>query len=460
MKLHILGICGTFMGGIALLARELGHHVSGSDANVYPPMSVQLQEAGIQLHEGYTADPLRDDTPDMVIVGNAVSRGNPAVEYMLNNKLRYCSGPEWLLDNVLGGRQIFAVSGTHGKTTTTAMLGWVLEYAGKNPGFLIGGVAENFGLSARLGDNFFVVEADEYDTAFFDKRSKFIHYHPDTLIINNIEFDHGDIFGNLEDILREFRRLLRTVPANGQIIYKQDDVNIRAVLDGGCWSPVTGFGGEGAVWQLGAGSADMSSFEVLHEGQLACTVNWDLMGRHNAENALAVIAAVSRHGIGPRKVAEALSGFKSVKRRLQRLAVIEGISIYDDFAHHPTAMRVTVEALRGNVGREQRIIAVFEPRSNTMKLGTHKDMLAGSVQDADQVVVLRPANLGWDLQAAMAQLRDRIHIFDTTAEIINFLSSQLHAGDHVLIMSNGSFGGLHGVLISRLRQQHARNEPQ
>lgn len=455
MNIHILGICGTFMGGIALLARELGHEVSGSDANVYPPMSVQLQEAGIHLHEGYSADPLRDGQPDRVIVGNALSRGNPAVEYMLNNKLNYCSGPEWLRDTVLADRQVFAVSGTHGKTTTTAMLCWVLEQAGRNPGFLIGGVAENFGLSARLGEQYFVVEADEYDTAFFDKRSKFIHYRPDTLVINNIEFDHGDIFGSLDDIVREFRRLIRTVPSNGRIIVKQDDVNIRTVLDGGCWTPVTGFGAEGAVWQLGAGNADMSAFEVMYEGQIACKVNWDLIGRHNAENALAVIAAVSGAGIDPRKAAEALAGFRSVKRRLQRLAVVGGISVYDDFAHHPTAMRVTLDALRGRTGRNQRIIAVFELRSNTMKLGTHKDLLAGSVQEADQVVILRPASLGWDLHTAMAPLRERLHIFDTNAQIIDFLSAQLRAGDHALIMSNGSFGGLHAELITQLRYQHA-----
>lgn len=452
MKIHILGICGTFMGGIALLARELGHEVSGSDANVYPPMSTQLQQSGIRLHEGYTTGPL-EVGPDIVIIGNALSRGNPAVEYVLNKGLRYCSGPQWLLDNVLSGRHVFAVSGTHGKTTTTAMLSWVLDYAGRSPGFLIGGVAENFGLSARLGKDGFVVEADEYDTAFFDKRSKFVHYHPNTLIINNIEFDHADIFSNIDEILREFRRMIRTVPSNGQIIYKYDDPQIKAVFEAGCWTPAISFGGVGAVWQLHQDSPDLSSFTVLKQGQVACKVKWDLIGQHNAENALAVIAAVERFGVEPYVAAEALARFKSVKRRLQRLAVIDGITIYDDFAHHPTAMRVTLNALRANVGGSGRIIAVFEPRSNTMKLGTHRDLLAGALTGADRIIALRPADIGWDLDAALRGLQDRYRVFDRVDQILDYLLAQLQSGDHVLFMSNGSFGAIHTRLIERLEQR-------
>ncbi len=459
MRIHILGICGTFMGGIALLARELGNQVSGSDTNVYPPMSTQLQQSGIQLFDSYTTGPLgsgRDMArPDMVIIGNALSRGNPAIEFVLNTGLRYTSGPQWLLENVLTGRHVLAVAGTHGKTTTTAMLAWVLDYAGKQPGFLIGGIAENFGLSARLGgSDYFVVEADEYDTAFFDKRSKFIHYRPNTLIINNIEFDHADIFGNITDIVREFRRLIRVVPANGQIIYKQDDPQIKTVLDAGCWTPSVGFGAESAVWQLRANQADISDFDVLYEGQVVTTINWGLIGRHNAENALAVIAAAYPLGVKPQTTAAALSLFKSVKRRLQLLAEVDGIRIYDDFAHHPTAIRVTLNALRASVGKN-RIFAVFEPRSNTMKLGTHKDTLAGSLLEADAVIAYQPDNMSWDLNEALQPLTGRYQVFADTDRILDFLLGELRAGDHVLIMSNGSFESIHSRLIKGLETRQA-----
>ncbi len=452
MKIHILGICGTFMGGIALLARELGHEVAGSDSNVYPPMSTQLQQSGITLYDGYAADPLESNAPDIVIIGNALSRGNPAVEYVLNSGLSYTSGPQWLLEHVLAGRHVLAVSGTHGKTTTTAMLAWVLEYAGKNPGFLIGGVAENFGVSARLGgDSCFVVEADEYDTAFFDKRSKFIHYRPNTLIINNIEFDHADIFGDIIDIIREFRRLVRVVPANGQIIHKQGDPHINTVFESGCWTPTVGFGASNAAWQAQANKPDMSGFGITHNGHAAASVNWDLIGQHNAENALAVMAAAARLNISPELSAEALGQFKSVKRRLQRLAVVNGVSVYDDFAHHPTAIRVTLNALRASVGNE-RIYAVFEPRSNTMKMGTHRDTLAGALVEADEVIACQPEKMAWDLQDALSALA-KLHVFTGTAAIIDYLLGQLRPGDHVLIMSNGSFGGLHNDLIRRLGGQ-------
>ena len=454
MRIHILGICGTFMGGIALLARELGHEVSGSDANVYPPMSTQLQQSGIQLFDGYSTTPL-ESSPDMVIIGNALSRGNAVVEYVLNTGLKYTSGPQWLLDNVLHGRHVLAVSGTHGKTTTTAMLTWVLDYAGKEPGFLIGGVAENFGLSARLGKNTcFVVEADEYDAAFFDKRSKFIHYHPNTLIINNIEFDHADIFGNIEDIIREFRRLVKTVPSNGQIIYKQNDAQIKSVFEGGCWTPTAGFGAESGEWQYRANKADMSDFDVFYKGKSIAKVQWNLIGRHNAENALAVIAASYRLDIDPVTSAKALGLFKSVKRRLQLLAELEGIRIYDDFAHHPTAFRVTLDALRSKVGKN-RIFAVFEPRSNTMKLGILKDELGESLREADVVLAYQPAKMSWDLGEALAGLKDRYHIFAQTDQIIDHLLGQLRSGDHVLIMSNGSFDSIHSRLIKALETRLA-----
>ncbi len=452
MKIHILGICGTFMGGIALLARELGHEVAGSDTQVYPPMSTQLQQSGITLYDGYTAAPLVSSKPDIVIIGNALSRGNPAVEYVLDSGLSYTSGPQWLLEHVLVGRHVLAVSGTHGKTTTTAMLAWVLEYAGKTPGFLIGGIAENFGISARLGSkDFFVVEADEYDTAFFDKRSKFIHYRPNTLIINNIEYDHADIFSDISEIVREFRRLVRIVPGNGQIIHKQDDAHINTVLEAGCWTPAVGFGTATAAWQAQAHTPDMSGFGVIHDGKKVATVDWSLIGQHNAENALAVIAAAARLGVTPALSARALAEFKSVKRRLQRLAVVNGISIYDDFAHHPTAIRVTLNALRASVG-DERIFAVFEPRSNTMKMGTHRDTLAAALIGADEVIACQPEKMEWDLEGALASLQN-YHVFRGTTAITEYLLGQLRPGDHVLIMSNGSFGGIHKQLINQLGEQ-------
>jgi len=444
------------MGGIALLARELGHEVSGSDANVYPPMSTQLQQSGIHLHEGYSALPLQDQ-PDLVIIGNALSRGNPAVEYVLNSGLRYISGPQWLLEYVLASRHVLAVSGTHGKTTTTAMLAWVLDYAGKQPGFLIGGVAENFGISSRLGGNTcFVVEADEYDTAFFDKRSKFIHYRPNTLIINNIEFDHADIFGNIDDIIREFRRLIRVVPSSGKIIYKQDDSNIVTVLESANWTPAVSFGSATANWQMRTNKPDFSEFEVVYQGSTVSTVKWKLIGQHNAENALAVFAAASHVGVDPDTTAAALAQFKSVKRRLQLLANVDGISVYDDFAHHPTAIRVTLSALRASVGK-RRIFAVFEPRSSTMKLGTHKDTLADSLNEADAVVAFQPVGINWDLQQALKALAPKSRIFTDVDAIIKYLLDELRSGDQVLIMSNGGFGAIHTRLIQQLEARHSTN---
>lgn len=451
MRIHILGICGTFMGGIALLARELGHEVSGSDQNTYPPMSTLLQDKGISLYDGYDPSALPGGL-DVIIIGNALSRGNPVVEHVLNERLPYVSGPEWLASQLLAHKHVFAISGTHGKTSTTSMLAWVLDFAGLAPGFLIGGVAENFGISARCGaSDYFVVEADEYDTAFFDKRPKFIHYHPRTLVINNIEFDHADIFGDIGDIIREFQRLVRIVPEKGQIVYKHDDPNIASVLQGGSWSRRVSIAATGAQWWHRALEADYSVFEVYYQDHVVATVKWDLIGQHNADNALAVMAAATEAGVEPVRVAEALGHYKSVKRRLQALGTIAGISVFDDFAHHPTAIRTTLSGLRARVGGG-RIIAVFEPRSNTMKLGVHRDMLLPAFADADMVWSLAPAGLDWDLKSALEDGGRTRFVHDQLERLLDHLVSQLRAGDNVVIMSNGGFGGLQQKLLTRLQQ--------
>lgn len=450
MHLHILGICGTFMGGIALLARALGHRVTGSDANVYPPMSTQLEVAGITLMEGYAPQHLQPE-PDVVVVGNAMSRGNPAVEYMLERGLRYTSGPQWLAENVLQGRWVLAVAGTHGKTSTASLLAWLLEYANLEPGYLIGGVPENFGRSARLGKApFFVVEADEYDTAFFDKRSKFVHYRPRTLVLNNLEFDHADIFDDLAQIQRQFHHLLRTVPGNGLVITPAQDANLAAVLEQGCWTPLESFDAEReATWQAASASADGSRFELICEGKPAGRVEWGLLGRHNINNALAAIAAARHAGVPVAVSIEALREFRNVKRRLELIGEVGGVRVYDDFAHHPTAIRTTLEGLRGRVG-SQRIIAVLEPRSNTMRRGVHAGELAGALQVADRVLFFRPAELAWDAAAALQPLGDRVALFDSSEAIIEALAETAQPGDHLLIMSNGGFEGLHRRLLERL----------
>ncbi|MGH8119544.1 MAG: UDP-N-acetylmuramate:L-alanyl-gamma-D-glutamyl-meso-diaminopimelate ligase, partial [Gammaproteobacteria bacterium] len=397
MRIHILGICGTFMAGIAVLARALGHAVSGSDSNVYPPMSTQLAAGGIALIEGY--DPAQlNPPPDIVIVGNAMSRGNPCVEQILNSDLRFTSGPRWLHDEILRDRHVLAVSGTHGKTTTTSMLTWALETAGRKPGFLVGGVPANFGQTARLGDGrYFVIEADEYDTAFFDKRSKFIHYRPSTLIINNIEFDHADIFSDLAAIRREFHHMIRTLPGRGLIVAMHADPEIQKVLEMGCWTPVEYFGSGSAKWTAKPAEEDFSTFEIMVAGRSAGWVHWKLIGRHNAYNALAAAAAAAHIGISTGSVCAALTEFKGVKRRLECLACIHGISLYDDFAHHPTEIRHTLSALRSKVGRD-RIIAIMEPRSNTMRMGVHQKTLAESFAIADRVLFLQPDHMDWDLR--------------------------------------------------------------
>lgn len=438
------------MAGIAVLARTLGHEVSGSDANVYPPMSSQLETQGITLIEGY--GPAQFDLdPDMVIVGNAMSRGNPCIEYLLNSGLRFTSGPQWLHDEVLTGRHVLAVSGTHGKTTSTAMLSWVLEAAGLKPGFLVGGIPANFGISARLGEGrYFVIEADEYDTAFFDKRSKFIHYRPMTLIINNIEFDHADIFSDLAAIRREFHHLVRILPNQGMIVALQGDPEIQKVLEMGCWTPVEYFGEGGAKWSAQPVQEDFSAFEILVDGKSTGRVRWELIGRHNASNALAAAAAAAHVGISVALVCEALSGFKGVKRRLETLACINGISLYDDFAHHPTEIRATLSALRRKAGKE-RIIAIMEPRSNTMRMGVHRQTLADSFAAADRVLFYQPDNITWDLKSDTGRLGEKRAIFTSIDDIIVDVGRMAKPGDHVIIMSNGGFGGIQQRLIATLQ---------
>ncbi|WP_445936895.1 UDP-N-acetylmuramate:L-alanyl-gamma-D-glutamyl-meso-diaminopimelate ligase, partial [Pseudomonas sp.] len=388
MHIHILGICGTFMGSLAVLAKELGHRVTGSDANVYPPMSTQLEAQGIELTQGYDAAQL-DPAPDLVVVGNALSRGNPAVEYVLNKGLPYVSGPQWLADHVLQGRWVLAVAGTHGKTSSSSMLAWVLEHAGMSPGFLIGGVPQNFGISARLGGTpFFVVEADEYDSAFFDKRSKFVHYRPRTAILNNLEFDHADIFPDLAAIERQFHHLVRTIPGEGLIIHPTTEPALKRVIEMGCWTPVQTTG-EGGQWQARLLSADGSRFEVSFEGKVAGTVDWQLTGQHNVANALAVLAAARHVGVLPELGIAALCSFINAKRRMEKVAEVNGVTIFDDFAHHPTAIATTLDGLRKRIG-DAKLIAIVEPRSNSMKLGAHRDGLPESVVQADSVYWYAP----------------------------------------------------------------------
>ena len=443
MHIHILGICGTFMGGIAALAKQAGHRVTGCDANVYPPMSTQLEAQGIDLIEGFAADQL-ELNPDVFVIGNVVSRGNPLMEEILNRNLRYISGPQWLADTLLRDKWVLGVAGTHGKTTTSAMLAWILEYAGLTPGFLIGGVPQNFGISARLTETpFFVIEADEYDTAFFDKRSKFVHYHPRTLILNNLEFDHADIFPDLASIETQFHHLVRTVPGNGLIVSNGREPSLDRVLQRGCWTTVEHFGTDDG-WLIDA----ESRVTLFCEAQ--GTLHWDLLGEHNRQNGLAALAAARHAGVSIAQGLAALGGFKNVKRRMEVRGTVSGITVYDDFAHHPTAIATTVAGLRHKVGNA-RIIAVLEPRSNTMKLGVMKDALPGSLKDADMVFCYA-GNLGWDARGALAPLGNKAVVKDDLNELIEALASVARSGDHVLVMSNGGFGGIHEKLLDRLKK--------
>lgn len=497
MHIHILGICGTFMGGIAVLAKQAGHHVTGCDANVYPPMSTQLEAQGIQLIEGFSPDQIQLN-PDIYVIGNVVTRGNPLMEAILNQGLPYISGPQWLAENVLQGKWVMAVAGTHGKTTTSSMLAWVLEYAGLAPGFLIGGVPENFGVSARLpqispkdsnfqknqdlADDtrrtehskqdstseygalastaqrssankddfcspFFVIEADEYDTAFFDKRSKFVHYHPRTAILNNLEFDHADIFADLAAIETQFHHLVRTVPQQGLLVVNGREESMQRVLKRGCWTPVEYFAGEQG-WQS-ANLAEDGSFDVVHQGQTLGRVSWEMLGDHNRMNALAVIAAARHAGVAIETTIEALAQFKNVKRRMEVKGTINGITVYDDFAHHPTAIDTTVAGLRHKVGKA-RIIAVLEPRSNTMKLGVMKDALPASLKEAD-VVYCYGANLGWDAAEALKPIAHKAQTFDDLNLLVKAIVGEARAGDQILVMSNGGFGGVHQKILDGLK---------
>lgn len=454
MHIHILGICGTFMGGIAQLARAAGHDVSGQDAGVYPPMSDQLAAAGIALTEGWDPAGIPAAT-DMVVIGNALSRGNPAVEYVLNRNLAYTSGPQWLAEYVLRDKWVLAVAGTHGKTTTAGMLAWVLEYAGMAPGFLIGGVPQNFGISARLGDTpFFVVEADEYDTAFFDKRSKFVHYRPRTAILNNLEYDHADIFPDLAAIQRQFHHLVRTVPGEGLLLAPVGDEALNEVLRMGCWTPVEYFAADTAGpagWYAGDVAVDGSRFDVFWQGRRQGRVEWELLGRHNVNNALAAIGAARHAGVPAAQAIEALAGFKSVKRRLEIRGKARDVTVYDDFAHHPTAIATTLAGLRGRVG-EARILAVLEPRSNTMRLGVHRATLAPSLAAADQVFLYSPPDLGWDLAAAVQPLGGQGVVYSDIDTLVAAISRAARPGDHILVMSNGGFGGIHGKLLDALKR--------
>jgi len=453
MHIHILGICGTFMGGLALLAREQGVQVSGSDANVYPPMSTQLAAQGIALHEGYEPAHLAPP-PDCVVIGNALSRGNAAVEHVLNAGLAYTSGPEWLARHVLHDRWVLAVAGTHGKTSVASMLAWILEDAGLSPGFLIGGVPRNFGLSARLGSGpFFVVEADEYDTAFFDKRSKFVHYHPRTLVLNNLEYDHADIFPDLAAIQTQFHHLVRTVPGQGLIIHNAADANLDAVLARGCWTPTESVFVDGkGQWQAQLQAADGSRFAVLLDGESAGTLNWGQLGNHNVHNALIAIAAARHAGVAPAESIAALAKFQGIKRRLEVRGEVEGITVYDDFAHHPTAIASTLQGLRKRVGAA-RILLVLEPRSNTMRMGTHRDALAPSMRGADRVWLHDLPDLSWSLADAAAAIDAPATVSDSVAAIVDEVVRAARRGDHVLVMSNGAFEGIHDKLLDGLKNR-------
>ncbi|CAA0318680.1 UDP-N-acetylmuramate:L-alanyl-gamma-D-glutamyl-meso-diaminopimelate ligase [Alteromonas alvinellae] len=449
MHVHILGICGSFMGGIAAIAKSLGHKVTGSDKNVYPPMSTQLEALGIELTEGYCESQF-DPAPDMVVVGNAMSRGNPAVEYVLNRNLPYTSGPQWLLDNLLKDRWVIGLSGTHGKTTTSSMVAWILEHAGLNPGYLIGGVPENFGVSARVGESpFFVIEADEYDSAFFDKRSKFVHYRPKTLVINNLEFDHADIFADLGAIQTQFHHLVRMVPENGLILTPNSTPAIEDMLKKGCWSSRQSLGKE---WHAELLKKDGSEFNVLHNGVIVGTVAWSLLGQHNVDNALMAIAAAHHAGVTLPDAIEALSFFKNVKRRMEVKGEVNNITLYDDFAHHPTAIATTLDGLRKKVGNA-RILAVLEPRSNTMKMGVHKDTLANSWQKADEVYLYEPEGMDWSLVESVAHSNAPAHCFKDVEKIVQGVCNVAQPGDHILVMSNGGFEGIHGRILDALKMK-------
>lgn len=484
MRIHVLGICGTFMGGLAALARELGIEVEGSDANVYPPMSDQLRALGITLREGWAAEHL-EPAPDLVVVGNALSRGNPAVEYMLDARLPYISGPQWLGEQVLRGREVLAVAGTHGKTTTSSLLAHLLDAAGKAPGFLIGGLPGNFGVSARLGGRVpssgaarsatrsafgrllpkgegsnvspaatpFVLEADEYDTAFFDKRSKFVHYHPNIVILNNLEYDHADIFPDVAAIQRQFHHLVRTVPGNGRLIVNAEDARLAEVLEMGCWTPIETFGIEAGDWRARLLAPDGSEFEVSHRGHVIGDARWGLSGRHNVMNGLAALIAAQAAGVDPAMLLPAFADFASVKRRMESLGEVNGVHVYDDFAHHPTAIATTLAGLRAKIGKA-RIIAALEPRSNSMRQGAHAAALAPSLADADRVLLLQRPELSWDAGSVTGALGGRGCAVSSVPGLLEALAAEVRPGDHVVFMSNGGFENAPRRFLETLRARH------
>ncbi len=457
MNLFFLGICGTFMGSLAILAREAGHSVRGCDAQVYPPMSTLLESQGIELLEGY--DPaFLDPAPDVVIVGNAMSRGNPAVEHVLDQGLYYQSGPQWLAEYVLRDRRVLAAAGTHGKTTTASMLAWVLEHAGLNPGFLIGGVPRNFDISARLGEPpCFVIEADEYDTAFFDKRSKFVHYRPHTLILNNLEFDHADIFADLAAIQTQFHHLVRIVPGSGRILLPAGEAALEAVLERGCWTPVERMRvGESAEdWSAELLAPDGSEFRVRFAGEDHGVVRWNQTGLHSVANGLAAVAAARHAGVAAEAAVAGLSAFAGVKRRMEVIGEVDGVTLYDDFAHHPTAIRTTLQGLRARLGPDARILALIEPRSNTMRMGVHRDELADSCTDASEVIWYRSPQVTWNLDEIAASSPVPARVLPETAKIVNYVKAEARPGCHVVVMSNGGFEGIHKRLLDALREREA-----
>ena len=454
MKIHILGACGTFMGGVAMLARRAGHEVSGADQHTYPPMSTLLESEGIVLHEGYHEEPMYDK-PDLVIIGNALSRGNPAVEYVLNQNLNYTSGPRWLGENYLRGKQVIAVAGTHGKTTTSSMVAWILEVAGLNPGFLIGGVPQDFNVSAREGSGYFVVESDEYDTAFFDKRSKFVHYRPQVAILNNLEYDHADIFPDLAAIETQFHHLIRTIPGNGTIISNGADSNLERVLARGCWSNLQRFSFDDKHdWRVEMTKADGSELRISYQQEVLGTVEWGHCGRHNAMNAVTAIAAAVAVGVPAATAIKALSSFSGVRRRMELILEVDHqgreIHVYDDFAHHPTAIEMTLQGLQAR-GGQGRLVALIEPRSNTMRMGEHRESLAAATSTADQVFWFQPAGMDWSLESVVGVSEVPATLCDDVDELVKQVAAYALPGDQLVIMSNGSFSGVHQKLLAKLK---------
>ncbi|MGH1470717.1 MAG: UDP-N-acetylmuramate:L-alanyl-gamma-D-glutamyl-meso-diaminopimelate ligase [Cellvibrionaceae bacterium] len=460
MHVHILGVCGTFMGSLAQLAKAQGHRVTGSDTSVYPPMSTQLEEAGIEIIEGYDPKQL-NPAPDLVVVGNAMSRGNPVVEALLNTTIPYVSGPQWLHDHVLKDKWVLAVAGTHGKTTTSSMLAWILEYAGMEPGYLIGGVPGNFGQSARLSHHspFFVVEADEYDTAFFDKRSKFVHYSPRTLVMNNLEYDHADIFPDLAAIQTQFHHVVRIVPQNGLILYPSNTPALDDVIAQGCWTPCEkisltnnsmGKDSNDDIWRAELVKKDGSHFKIFFDGRCKGDVKWSATGEHNVMNALAATAAARHVGVRPETAIEALENFRGVKRRMESLGTHAGVTVYDDFAHHPTAIKTTLSGLRASVGGE-KIIALIEPRSNTMRLGVHQDNLVKATVDADRVIWFQPPNIDWSLEPIIKKSTVPSEIKRSIDDVVSDITVNAEPGTHIVVMSNGGFGGIHQKIIAALQ---------